>query len=151
MKYLSKEGLTWIMVAFILLVGGISIKTGLLSIDFVKGKANSFAATMTEQYTDQTGLDFKDGEERQGYEVITLIDRMKSSYNPRMRAVVETRSGDSTTYGYATSTSDTYTAYTVTDKTDNDYIVPTDYYEVDVIEQGANDTVVGYTLTYIHQ
>lgn len=149
MKFIAEHIVAFIMVGFIIVIGSALLLTGSISVDVVQEGSNDMAE-LASSYDAQEFLGFDTGEQRSGFQVIQLIDKMETTNNPRMRAVVTTRSGSTTTYGYANETSDTYVAYEETSPLDADYILKDDYYEVTVIKSANNDIVVGYTLDCIN-
>jgi len=146
MKEVFGKASNWLivgMIAAITLVGVVSFPSMMA---LAKGN-NSSLARLNETQKTMILEGFDNDANRKGFEVISLIDSVKDSNNPRYRVVVTTRSTDTTTYGYTTPTTDTYVTYSNNDPTDNDYIVESDNYECDWITTGPNKTVVGVQAT----
>jgi len=147
MKDVFGKASNWIIVGMIAAITFVGVVAYPSMMALAKGN-NASLARLNETQKTLILEGFDDDSNRQGYEVIALIDAVRDSNNPRYRVVVTTRStGATTTYGYATPTTDTYVAYTNNDPTDADFIVESDNYECSWITTGPNNTVVGIQAT----
>lgn len=147
MNFIIKHIPEAILAIFIIALGFIGLSFGSTSQD-VAQNVNSDLTGLASTYESQQFAGFEDGAVRFGYEVVQLIDQLENTNNPRMRAEVTTRSGDTTVYGYATPTDDTFNEYDENDPTDDDYILENDPYTVTEIRTSSNDILTGFELEY---
>ncbi|WP_430885197.1 hypothetical protein [Fusibacter sp. JL216-2] len=149
MKNIFSDGSNWLYVV----MGVAILSIGVMAFPKIMNMVNAGNGQLAYAEESQQSLEysgFETGANRQGYEVIGLIKQIKNSNAPRMRVVVTTRSGETTTYGYASPTSDTYVAYDINDPSDDDYIVESDNYEITEIRTGPNDVLEGFTAEEYH-
>lgn len=116
----------------------------------ITNKANSANTKLVDtlEMTDNTSLEtYSDGSIVKGESVVSAIKNIKSiGGNLKLKVTVETKAGDTTSYGYVNSS--TITPYNQTDSTAADYINPSASFEC---TQNINSNGVITGLTFEQQ